>query len=129
MRHLEDSAVLLGRLLIAMLFVAGFVQKLGDPGPATELLAMRGWPGWLIWPATVFNLVAAVALILGILVRPVALLLAGYCAVTSHFHFQPEDPWQISIFVKNWAIVGGCLVLAAHGAGRWRLHPGRGGLS
>jgi putative oxidoreductase len=28
----------------------------------------------------------------------------------------------MSIFVKNWAIAGGCLVLAAHGAGRYVLN-------
>ena len=42
----------------------------------------------------------------------VALSLAAYCAVTSVFHFIPGDPWQMSIFVKNWAIAGGCLALA-----------------
>jgi putative oxidoreductase len=56
-------------------------------------------------------------------VRPVALLLALYCAVTSLFHYIPADPWRISIFVKNRAIAGGCLVLAAHGAGRYALRP------
>ncbi|HSF65174.1 MAG TPA: DoxX family protein, partial [Paracoccaceae bacterium] len=56
-------------------------------------------------------------------VRPVALALAGYCAVTSLFHWIPGDPWQMSIFVKNWAIAGGCLILAAHGAGRYALRP------
>ena len=129
MRGFDDLSVLVGRVLIGSLFMAGFVQKLGDPGPATDLLALRGWPGWLLWPAMVYNLLAALAVLLGIGVKPVALSLAAYCAVTSLFHFQPDDPWQISIFVKNWAIAGGCLVLAAHGGGRWRLHLRRRGLS
>ena len=41
------------------------------------------------------------------------LALAAYCALTSVFHLVPDDPWQMSIFVKNWAIAGGCLCLAA----------------
>ena len=48
-----------------------------------------------------------------------ALALAAYCAATSAFHFIPGDGWQMSIFVKNWAIAGGCLALfvAARRAG------------
>ena len=114
----DDWLSLAGRLLIAALFVAGAVQKAADPSAAAGLLTGLGLPGVLVWPALVFNAAAALALILGIAVRPVALALAAYCGVTSIFHLIPSDPWQMSIFVKNWAIAGGCLVLAAHGPGR-----------
>lgn len=116
-----DLAVLLGRVLIAALFVAGAVQKFDAPGMVEGLLAGFGWPAWLVWPALVFNALAAMALIAGVWVRRVAFLLAVYCGVTSVFHFIPGDGWQMSIFIKNWAIAGGCLVLAAHGAGRFAL--------
>ncbi|MCJ7871941.1 DoxX family protein [Phaeobacter sp. J2-8] len=119
--HFPDLAVLLGRFLIALLFLGGAVQKGGNPDAVIGLLAAWHWPGWLVWLALLFNALAGLALILGVWVRCVALLLAGYCAVTSLFHFLPDDPWQMTIFVKNWAIAGGCLVLAAHGAGRWAL--------
>jgi len=66
-----------------------------------SLLAAYRWP---VWPALVFDL-------------------GAYCAVTSLFHYIPGDPWQMSIFVKNRAIAGGCLVLAAHGPGRFALSP------
>jgi len=29
------------------------------------------------------------------------------------------DPWQVTIMVKNWAIAGGLLILAAAGPGRY----------
>ncbi|MBI1217554.1 MAG: DoxX family membrane protein [Rhodobacteraceae bacterium] len=115
---MDDIADLLGRVLIAVLFLAGAVQKATDPGPVMGLLAGAGWPVLLIWPAMVFDALAGLALIAGIGVRPVAWALAAYCAVTSYFHWIPSDPWQITIFVKNWAIAGGCLVLAANGPGR-----------
>ncbi len=121
--RLADLATLAGRILIAALFLAGAAQKATDPSAVEALLAGRGWPDWLVWPALAFNLAAGLALVLGMHVRRVALLLALYCAVTSLFHFIPDDPWQMSIFVKNWAIAGGCLVLAAHGAGRYALRP------
>ncbi len=118
-----DLATLVGRILIALLFLGGAAQKAGDPSAVEALLAGRGWPVWLVWPALLFNLCAGVALVAGIAVRPVAAALAGYCALTSLFHYIPADPWQMTIFVKNWAIAGGCLVLAAHGAGRFALRP------
>ncbi len=116
---MADIAVLAGRILIAALFLGGAIQKSTDPSAVEQLLAARGWPAWLIWPALIFNLAAGMTLIAGIFVRPAAAALAAYCAVTSLFHFIPADPWQMSIFVKNWAIAGGCLVLAAHGPGRY----------
>jgi len=119
----DDLASLVGRILIALLFLGGAIQKSTDPGDVQSLLAGMGWPNWLIWPALAFNAVAGIALILGVWVRPFAFALAVYCAVTSIFHYLPNDPWQMTIFVKNWAIAGGCLVLAAHGAGRFALRP------
>lgn len=116
-----DIATLIGRILMAALFVGGAVQKGTDPSAVEQLLAGRGWPVWLVWPALVFNAGAALCLITGYKIRPMAVALAAYCAVTSLFHYIPSDPWQMTIFVKNWAIAGGCLILAAHGAGRFAV--------
>ncbi len=118
---MTDLTLFVGRLLIAQLFLLGAVQKLSNPEPAMGLLAEWGLPTGLIWPALAFNLLAGLCLVLGIATRSFAAALAAYCAVTSVFHFIPADPWQMSIFVKNWAIAGGALVLAAHGAGQWAL--------
>ncbi len=117
---MRNAVAFTGRVLLAALFLGGAVQKLGDPAPAQALLEMRGWPVWLIWPALAFNLAGGLALLAGYRLEPVALALAAYCGVTSLFHFQPEDPWQMTIFVKNWAIAGGLLCLAAGGGGTWR---------
>ena len=103
----------LGRVLIALLFVAGTAQKVADPRVVIGLLAGFGLPGWLVWPAALFDAVGAVALIAGWRRRETGLLLAAYCGVTSVFHWIPDDPWQMSIFIKNWAIAGGLLVYAA----------------
>ena len=104
---------LAGRVLLAALFVAGAVQKSLDPAPAQALLAGIGLPEGLVWPALALNAVLAVGLLWPRHVRRAALIAALYCTVTSVLHFQPDDGWQMSIFVKNWAIAGGLLVLAA----------------
>ncbi len=113
-----NTLMLSGRLLLAALFVAGCVQKLVDPEAAQALLEGRGLPGFLVWPALAFNGLAAFCLIRGLWLAPVSFALALYCMITSIFHLIPDDPWQMSIFVKNWAIAGGLLVLTAHSAQR-----------
>ena len=104
---------LAGRILIAALFLSEAVQKALAPQLVEGLLAGVGAAGWLVWPALGLNLVLAVGLLWPPTVRTAALVAAGYCALTSLFHFLPQDGWQMSIFVKNWAIAGGLLVLAA----------------
>ncbi|MZR11949.1 DoxX family membrane protein [Maritimibacter sp. DP07] len=108
----------IGRFLIALLFIGGAVQKVMDPTQATEMVTGLGLPAWLVWAAAGFNAVAAVALITGPGVRFWALALAVYCLCTSYFHWDlREDPWQLTIMVKNWAIAGGLLILASQGPG------------
>lgn len=104
---------LFGRILLAFLFLAGAVQKALAPEVAEGLLVGVGAPGWLVWPALGLNLILALGLLLPRTVWPAALAAAAYCGVTSLFHLQPQDGWQMSIFVKNWAIAGGLLTLAA----------------
>ena len=116
MERLTQYGILAGRLLLAVLFAAGAVQKGVAPEGAQSLLASLGWPVWLVWPATAFNVAGALALVFGVWLAPMALALAFYCMVTSLFHYLPDDPWQMSIFIKNWAIAGGLLVLAGHEA-------------
>lgn len=108
--------VTLGRCLIALLFFAGGFQKAIDPSGAAMLLSGFGLPEALVWPAMIYNFLAAAMLIANRHVVLVARSLAFYCIVTSVFHFIPSDPWQMSIFVKNWAIAGGLFVLSGYEA-------------
>lgn len=117
---MSDILNLTGRILIALLFLGGGIQKLADPLPVQEMIAGIGLPAALIWPVVAFNLAAAVGLVLGPRVRIWALALAAYCIITSYFHWELRaDPWQVTIMVKNWSVAGGLLILAAHGPGRF----------
>lgn len=118
---LPDLVLLASRFLIAVLFLGGAVQKSVSPADAMALLTAHDLsPAW-VWPALIFNGAAGFMLLVGLRVRSVAAALAVYCGATSFFHWIPDDPWQISIFVKNWAIAGGCLALAVAGSGRLAL--------
>ncbi len=119
----HGPTLLAARILIAALFLGGAVQKGVSPAEVMDLLAGKGLPVWLVWPALAFNALAAVGLIMGIGVRLLGFALAAYCGFTSIFHYIPEDAWQMTIFVKNWAIAGGCLALAVAGSGKIALRP------
>ena len=117
---MRDLLNLLGRCLIALLFLGGAVQKTLDPAPVVGMITSIGLPGWVVWPVVGFDLAAAVGLILGPGVEVWAIALALYCLFTSWFHWQLRaDPWQVTIMVKNWSIAGGLFILAASGPGRF----------
>lgn len=127
---MSEALALVGRLLLASLMLAGTVQKVADPSGAGELLTLASLPLWLLWPAGIFTTIAGIGIALGIATRPLAILAAGYCIVTSYFHYLMDDPWQMTIVFKNWTIAGGYLMLAAHGPGefsfrRFALSMGR----
>ncbi len=109
---------LIGRILIALLFAAGALQKVTDPQAVTAMLVSVDLPGWMIWPIALFNLAAAFGLIFGPRIAGWAMVLALYCIGTSWFHWQLRaDPWQVTIVIKNWAIAGGLLILASQRIG------------
>lgn len=112
--RLTYAVLLGGRVLLAAFFAAGCIQKLVQPDAAQALLTARGLPEFLVWHAMAFNGFAAICLLGQIWLVPVSFALAVYCMITSVFHFIPDDPWQMSIFVKNWAIAGGLLILTGH---------------
>ena len=83
--------------------------------------------------ATVVAVLGGLALIAGFGTRVAALVLAVFTlAATFIFHAYwavPADMQMVQqlMFFKNMAVVGGLLVLAAHGAGAWSVDAKRQG--
>jgi putative oxidoreductase len=122
----RDIAALVGRILLASLFVwSGFGKIAGFAGTA-GFIASKGLPmaELLTVAAIVAELGGGLAIIAGWKVRWSALALIAFTIVASIvFHafwaVPPEQAMMQQInFIKNTAIIGGLLVLYAHGAGR-----------
>ena len=109
-----------GRLLIALLFIISGVNKLFDPGSTQALLSGVGLPASLAIPTGIFELVAGLALVFGVLTRLFAAFLAVFCLLSAFFfHNNFIDPVQAAMLLKNVAIAGGLMCLCAVNTMRW----------
>lgn len=125
----QDSLALLGRVLIALLFVpAGFGKISGFAGVVGYIGAV-GLPlpqlGAVI--AIVVELGLGLLLLVGYKTRIVSIVLAVFTVATAVFFHNywamPADKAYINqlMFFKNIAIAGGLLAIAALGAGRFSI--------
>ena len=130
---LQDTLALVGRILLALLFVpAGFGKIAGFSG-AVGYATSVGLPLPEVGVAVglLIELVGGMMLMVGFMTRPAAVLLAFFTLVASFFFHAywslPADQamMQQLMFNKNLAISGGLLAFAAFGAGRWSLDAKR----
>jgi putative oxidoreductase len=122
----RDSAALLGRWLLAALFLHESWMKLTHFGPSMAYMERFGVPGWLLPGAVAVELGGGILLVLGLFSRHAALALAVFCiAAAGLFHNVLSDGNQLLHFEKDLAIAGGLLVLCAFGPGRFVLPLGR----
>lgn len=122
MEKLESYAPLVGRVLMAIIFLVSGYGKAVDPAGTAAYMGMMGLPGFLAWPTAIFELVLAASLILGFQVRVMALLGAGFSIVSAlAFHLDFGDQAQAINFMKNLALAGGFLYVFAFGAGAYAI--------
>jgi len=111
---MEKYTNLAGRILLAQLFLmAGLGKITGYAGTQGYMEAM-GVPGALLPLVIALEVGGALALILGWQTRLTALALAGFSVVAAViFHANLADQMQMILFMKNFAIAGGLLVIAS----------------
>jgi putative oxidoreductase len=105
------------RLVMALLFLVSATTKLAETAEIQAYMHAYGVPEVLIWPAAAWEYAAATLLVLGLLIRPVSLLLAAWCVLTALiFHTKFSDLGQLMNFFKNITMAGGFLTLAGSGS-------------
>jgi len=119
---LGDWTVPAGRVLIALIFVTAGYSKIGGYEATQGYMSAMGVPGGLLPLVIALELGGGILLILGLFTRYLALALAGFCVLSAVlFHGNIADSTQQIMFLKNLAIAGGFLFLAANGAGKFSL--------
>jgi putative oxidoreductase len=124
-----SQTLLIGRILLAALFLVAGVRKLMGVGASAAYFGKLGFPmpEILVWVAIAVEIGGALLLILGWKARWAALLLALFTLIAT---FAAHRFWQVDAaqyanqlnhFLKNLAVVGGLLFVAAAGAGALSL--------
>jgi len=122
----QNLADLLGRVMIAAIFLLAGLQKIGGYEGTQSYMAAMGVPGALLPLVIALEVVGAVAIIAGWHTRLFAFLLAGFSVLSALiFHREFGDSTQFILFMKNVAMAGGFLFLVARGAGEWSLDARR----
>lgn len=107
---------LLGRTMLALIFIFAGVSKLKDPAGTMAYMQSMGMPGFLLWPTIPLEILGGVALALGYKTRLTAYTLAAFSiAAALIFHRNFADQMQTIMFLKDMAIAGGLLLLAVGG--------------
>jgi putative oxidoreductase len=108
---------LLGRFLLALIFIVSGVGKISDPAGAAGYIQSVGLPGFLVWPTIALEVLGGIAIVIGFQTRIAAFALAVFSiAAAALFHTNFTDPMQSIMFMKNLSMAGGLLLLAASGA-------------
>ncbi len=119
---MEKAATLIGRILLGHIFLLAGINKIGGYAATAGWMEAMGVPGVLLPLVIALEICAGLALILGFQARIAAVALAGFSIVSAAiFHADFSDQMQSIMFMKNFAIAGGLLYVAALGSGAWSI--------
>lgn len=118
-----------GRVLMSAIFLVSGVGKLAAPAATLATIKAVGLPLPEVsyGAATLMEIAGGLLLVAGYRTRIVALLLAAFSLATAlTFHTALADPNQMFHFLKNLAMAGGLLQVAAFGPGKISLDARQG---
>ncbi|MDV7210041.1 DoxX family protein [Azotobacter beijerinckii] len=120
----HTTSAFAGRALLSSLFIVSGLGKAAAPAATLGYIGSTGmpFPSLALAVALLIELGFATALLVGYRTRFVAVVMAGFTVATAlAFHNQLGDQNQFIHFLKNLAIAGGLLQVAAFGAGTLSL--------
>jgi len=111
------AITIVGRTLLALLFILAGAAKIAGPQPFLDHMAAHHVPGVLLPLVILLELGAGVALLIGWRLPYAAGLLALFCIATALvFHLDLADKAERTLFIKDLAIAGALMVIAAGAA-------------
>ena len=106
-----------GRIFISALFLIEAVRKFFNPDMSMMYMSDHGGPEFLFYPSIAFEIIIPLLLIVGYKTRIAASLLAVFVLTVTlifHSHHIIDDSMQLTIFLKNLAIIGGLLLIISN---------------
>lgn len=119
---MNDTISLLGRILLAAIFILAGFQKITSYGDTAGWMGSMGVPGALLPLVIILEIGGGLAVLLGFMSRWAALALAVFSVLAALiFHFNFADQIQSIMFMKNLAIAGGLLLVYVNGPGAYAI--------
>lgn len=124
---MRDTLLLIGRLALVAIFIMSGVGKLMGLAGTSGYIASKGLPAPMVLAvlAGLAEVLLGLAIAIGFKTRLSAYALAAFTVVATvlfHDFWNMEGPARMQNMIsaqKNLSIIGGLLVLAAVGAGRY----------
>lgn len=122
----HPTLLLVGRVLLAAVFLVAGLRKIMGPAATAGYFAKLGMPAAevMVWVAVIIEVGGALMLISGWKIRYAAWVIALFVLIASfmaHRFWEISDPAQygnqLNHFLKNMAIIGGLMFVAACGPG------------
>src|SRR5215469_13782271 len=115
---MQAFSALVGRFGLSLIFILSGVAKISAYAGTQQYMAAAGVPGILLPLVIALEVGGGLAILAGAFTRQVAIALALFSVASAVlFHANLADQNQFIHFMKNIAIAGGFLTLAANGAG------------
>lgn len=117
---MEKASQLVARIFLGHIFLLAGVSKIGAYEGTQAYMDAMGVPGALLPLVILLEIGGGLAIVAGWKTKWAAVALAAFSVVAAAiFHNNFADQTQMILFMKNIAIAGGFMLLAAHGAGAY----------
>ncbi|WP_114192588.1 DoxX family protein [Edaphovirga cremea] len=123
MKKLEDTGLLIARIMMPILFIVAGYGKMGAGYAGTQqYMQAMGVPGFMLPLTILLEFGGGLAILFGFLTRTTALITAIFTVLTALlFHSNFAEGVNQMMFMKNFSIAGGFLVLSVAGPGGFSL--------
>ena len=115
---MKKYSSLVARILLAHIFILAGISKITGFDGTQGYMESVGVPGMLLPLVIILELGGGLALLVGWQTRLISYAVAAFTVIAAViFHSNFADQMHMIMFMKNFAIAGGLLLLAEHGAG------------
>jgi uncharacterized membrane protein YphA (DoxX/SURF4 family) len=126
---MKNPVPLIGRIFLSAIFLHAALGKIMHPAGTQQYMAMYGMPftGLFLIGAILVESCGGISVLIGYKAQLGATVLALFLIPTTLiFHTKFSDSVQLTMFMKNLAMIGGLLMVAYFGAGPISLDTRKG---
>ena len=122
MKKLDDAGVLLARILMPILFIVAGWGKINGYAGTQQYMEAMGVPGFLLPLTILLEFGGGLAILFGFFTRTTAIITAVFTILIAFlFHGDFSQGMNSTMFMKNFTIAGGYLLLAIFGPGAYSI--------